>query len=175
MITDECVKKAYCEALEFAMSLIPADKWSISPSGLLIHSHHGKYGMASPQGEVLIYQGFIGTNATNKLKATILHELAHLCVGLHNHHNRLFKRIERLFCQNLDPCLVERDKDEVISKINYKWQVIAHMADGSAKDLGGVHRKTKRWAEYSAFSSNTRDSIKGIPVLKYEFIENRKN
>ena len=168
-IDKDMIVTAYQTALESVTKIIPLSQWKILPNAIELHSHHGKYGQATSDGTVLIYQGFLGTKAHNRLSHTVRHELAHLCVGLEQHHNRVFRHVEVAFgCSTQD---LEGEEIEIQANIPYKWVVIAHLENGQAVEVGGVHRKTKKWADYHTQDKRT-DRLKGIVVSRYEFVKN---
>lgn len=169
MISLDSIKHTYLECLSECRALVPAKRWKIQPQRIHTHAQHRNYGIATINGEILIYQGFIGTSAYTKLRETMLHELAHLCVGLQHGHNRYFKRIERLFIGDIDHDLIKQDEEELRHAIPYKLRLIAYTEDSEIHDLGGAHRKSKRWTEYVA--TKTRyDLYRGVKVLRYEYI-----
>jgi hypothetical protein len=133
------------------------------------HTQHSCYGLATHKGEILVYQGFLGTNAFTKLRETLMHELAHLCVGLNNGHNKKFKIIERLFNSDTDHELTKLDEVKLKSVIPYKFRLIAHTENGTIADLGGVHRRSKRWIDY-VYTDTRYDIYKGSKVINYEYI-----
>lgn len=166
MITLELIKKEYDLAIVDCSKLIPLSRWKIQPASLELTNHKGKYGMASASGVVFVNEAFIGTDSIVKLKNTLRHELAHLAVGLHHHHNKNFKRCESFFGAL---ARVSESEIEAIEKnISFKWRVIAHMACGKVQDLGGVHRKTKIYSEYP--ENGKRFKINQALVSRFEFM-----
>lgn len=172
MISDSTIQDVFEHSKRYAFTLVPHNLWQVAPTTIETHDQHGKYGIAFSGGRIAVYSGFIGSPSIIKLESTILHELAHLCVGLRHHHNQYFRRIEKRFSGHLNKADMEKDEQTIIKCIPYKWTVVAHLENGSIEDLGGVHRKTKRWSEYTPAQSRS-DSFQGITVLRYEFIQNR--
>jgi len=165
LITLETIKGEYNSALSMCKKILPIHKWVLNPKGVDLTRHKTKYGLATCDGMTLISRAFIGTSAINKLRATLRHELAHLAVGLNQGHNRTFKRWARRFGA-LDP--VDRSETlSVLDNINYKYQVTAHLEDGTQRDLGGVHRKTRRYTDYPGNGSTA--SIDGLHILSFSF------
>lgn len=168
MITPEIINECYTSSLRECFDLFPAEKWKHSPAGVDMTDHKGKYGMATAKGVVLINKAFLGTNSTIKLRNTMRHELAHLAVGLKQSHNKVFRRFEALF-DALVP-VPPNEIEAITNNISYKWQVIAHLVDGTQRDLGGAHMKTKLYAEYPYNGRSM--SIGQIKVEQFEFVAN---
>lgn len=168
MITPEIINECYTSSLRECFDLFPAEKWKHSPAGVDMTDHKGKYGMATAKGVVLINKAFLGTNSTIKLRNTMRHELAHLAVGLKQSHNKVFRCFEALF-DALVP-VPPNEIEAITNNISYKWQVIAHLVDGTQRDLGGAHMKTKLYAEYPYNGRSM--SIGQIKVEQFEFVAN---
>lgn len=167
LITPQFVIDLFSELLNQAMDL--PGSWSVTPKTVTITARKGTFGEAASDGTVMINPGFIGTTAHNKLRQTILHELAHLKVGLKQSHNKYWQHTARMLGMSFDS--FEDEEQMVMAKIAYKYTVIAHLVNGQSQNLGQVHRKTARWANYP--NGKTRDRTKeGVEVLRYEFIEN---
>lgn len=169
IITKEHIEKEYLLAVAECTDIIPIDKWATYPSGVTLTKHKSKYGMACPAGYVYINQSFLNTTATNKLRATLRHELAHLAAGLKHHHNRLFQRFNHAF--GGDKEVPQAEMDEIKNNIDYKWQLFAYLKNGEKVFIGNVHRKTKRYTDYD--NSRRKMNYKGLPIERFEFKENR--
>jgi len=169
MISFETVKNEFYECINSSSAKIPIEKWKLFPKELKLHNQHRCYGIATSNGEILIYKGFIGSTAYTKLRQTMLHELAHLCAGLENGHNTRFKRVEKRFIGDLDHEKIREDEEILKSGIPYKFRLIAHTEDNKIKDLGGAIRRSKRWMTYKP-SARSYDIYQGVKVLNYEYI-----
>ena len=165
MITIDKIENEYQTALQQCSALVPLTSWAHPPQSVGLTDHKTKYGMATHDGRVLISKAFLGTNAITKLRNTLRHELAHLAVGLRHGHNRVFKRCAILF-NALQP-VSKAELDAVHNNTTYKWKLIAHFFDGSSKDLGGVHRRSKRFSEYPR--NGRQMLVEGELVAKFEF------
>jgi len=170
MITKEYIQAAYDRVLAEVSQIIPLQQWKHAPTGLGFTEEKTKYGWATHEGKVLINTIFIGTTATTKLDFVIRHEFSHLAIGLNNHHNRLFRRIEARFGVNIHQDLSE-ELAQIQSKIEFKYTVLAHLKNGEIHDFGGVHRKTKRYTHYPK-NTGANLSIGGVRILRFEFKEN---
>ena len=81
------------------------------------------------------------------MEATIRHELAHLCVGLAQGHNRHFKAVERLFGANFRAVPTEQVKD-IHDRIGHTWELYACFVDRPRVLLKRVHRKHRKYTHY---------------------------
>lgn len=170
MITEEYIADAYYRVLDEVSKVLTLAKWHMQPVGIGFTTEKTKYGMATPDGMVLINRVFIDSTAYTKLEFTLRHEFAHLAVGLHNHHNRRFQKMERVF--GVDPAVdLSEEIAEIQSRIDFKYTVFAHLESGEVRNLGGVHRKTKKYSDYPNGSRYTM-SIEGIRVLRFEYLVN---
>ncbi|WP_045861603.1 SprT family zinc-dependent metalloprotease [Teredinibacter purpureus] len=166
-ITKEYISTRYETILLELADIIPIEKWSVPPKGLGYTTKKTAYGLATPDGDVLINELFLDTTATTKLDMVIRHEFSHMAIGLHHHHNKRFRRVESLF--GVDHSIdIEEELKQINLKINFKYTLLAHLEDGAVIDIGGVHRKTKRYTEYKRGYM----SIKGVAIDHFEFIEN---
>jgi hypothetical protein len=172
VITEQYIADAYQKILKEVSGILPLDRWCHQPMGVGLTSEKTKYGLATVEGQVLINRVFIGTSAFKKLDHVLRHEFSHLAVGLKEHHNKRFQRMAMVF--GVDPTLDLTDElAQIQERIAFKYNVIAHMADGHKLDLGGVHRKTRTYTEYPRHSRDVA-LIKGVRVLRFEFIENAR-
>lgn len=169
MITKEYIQEAYDRVLAEVTQILPLNQWKHQPMGLGFTDEKTKYGLATCDGLVLINTAFIGTTATTKLDFVLRHEFTHHAVGLSKHHNRVFRRIEERF--GVDPQRdLTREIEQIQSRIDYKYTVLAHLENGEIRDLGGAHRKTKRYTEYPK-NARYNMSIAGIRVHRFEFLD----
>lgn len=171
MIDREFVLNLYETILNDVVRIRSLDQWSIEPVGVEFSAHKSKYGQATSVGKILVNERFLGTEAVEKLKNTIRHELAHCSVGFHNHHNETFKRAERLFGVT-DEGEAEDEKNKIINNISYKYTVHAHLVNGNIVCCGGVHRKTKIYTEYDKMKKPMRDRASKVLIERFEFVVN---
>ena len=172
MITFEYIEREYHKALEHAYGLFPAGNWNRLPTSLVLTDSLGRLGTANESsGEVSINARYKNTTAYTSLRNTIFHELAHFCVRTHYNHNKVFKLVlSRLTAHfEVDKCELQ----QLTKQVDFKWHVIAHIKNGHVHEIGGVHRKTKIYAEYPHYRSNAIHTIKGIKLLRYEYRQNR--
>jgi predicted SprT family Zn-dependent metalloprotease len=169
MITKEYIQEVYDGVLAEVTQILPLNQWKHQPMGLGFTDKKTKYGLATSDGLVLINMALIGTTATTKLDFVLRHEFAHLAVGLSKRHNRIFQRLEERF--GVDPYRdLTEEVEQIRSRIYYKYTVLAHLENGEILDLGGVHRKTKRYTEYPK-NARYHMSIAGIRVNRFELME----
>lgn len=164
-ITEDLIKATYNECLEIAAMHYPMVEWSIQPDGMEFDSHKSKYGRATIEGKVLINPSFVGTNAINKLKETMFHELAHLIVGLENHHNWYFKSVFGRLAEGIK--VNEAEKKEVINKNGYKYKLLC----ATAKNNYLVSVTFKRLKKYTEYDQAKRPlKIEGQRILEFFYI-----
>ena len=109
MITFEYIEQEYNKAPEHAYGLIPSRNWSSLPMSLVLTVSPRKLGIANEStGEGSINSRYRNTTAYTSLRNTIFLELAHFCVGTHNNHNKVFKRVLSRFTDHF-----EVDKSEL--------------------------------------------------------------
>ncbi len=145
-LTPNLIANEYDNALIDCSNKCALDQWVHQPVGMDFTQHKTKYGMVTRDGQVLINRAFIGTQSIVQLRNTLRHELAHLAVGLDQHHNRLFKYYERLFCAR-EP-VDESEWVEFRNNIPFKWQLRAHLMDGRMRDIGFAHRRSRAYLNY---------------------------
>lgn len=169
MISEKYITEQFHHILRELQSVLPLHKWAVQPKEIRLTTKKSVYGEATKEGVVLINKAFIGTDYIKKLDYTLRHEFAHLAVGLQAHHNKLFRRYEYAF--GVKNTLPQSELDKIKINISFKYHVIAHLKNGKQVDIGGVHKKTKKWSEYHKSSKYTM-SIEGVEVDHFEFIEN---
>jgi predicted SprT family Zn-dependent metalloprotease len=147
MIDSDHINHTYRHCLAEAYSLVPQNQWVVQPDSWLLTSHKTKYGMADVRGRVHINRAFVGSVATDLLEATVRHELAHLCVGLEQGHNRQFRAIERLFQANFKQ-VPDEQIQQLHKRIGHSWELYACLADQTKVLLKKVHRKHRKYTEY---------------------------
>lgn len=166
-ITLSVISLEYRAAVQACFAIYPKERWQRAPRAILGTTKKGVYGECLPDGTVYVNQGFIGTEAINKLRETIRHELAHLAVGLSHGHDRHFRAMEARFCQGID--VPEAEVEQIKANINFKWRVTAHLEDGTDFDLGGVHRRTKRYTDYPDPKRGAYMNINGTTITSFSF------
>lgn len=166
-ITEQFVQSEYDRVLADVCKVIPLNQWKHQPTGLDFTTHKTKYGVATPAGQVLVNWAFVGTTAVNKLDFTLRHEFAHLAIGLREHHNRRFRRIEACFGADVTRDL-SAEEAQVISAIDYKYTLIAHLVDGREVDLGGANRRTALYMDYPTNGRLNR-SFRGVKIERFEY------
>ncbi|MFA0809323.1 YgjP-like metallopeptidase domain-containing protein [Microbulbifer epialgicus] len=170
MITEKHIVTTFHQVLKRVAEVVPLERWTLTPKGVDFTTEKTKYGLATPQGQVLINRAFIGTEAYTKLEFTLAHELAHLAVGLHHHHDRYFREMERAFGVDLERDLSD-EISQVMRQIGFKYTLLAHLKNGDVFELGGVHRKSKAYTEYPKSGRYTK-SIEGVGVIRFEYLAN---
>ncbi len=167
MITFDIIHAQYEMQLAVLTERYPLTRWAVQPAGVDLSRSKARYGEATVDGKVLISPYYTGTASFTHLNHTLCHEFAHLAVGLNHGHDRHFRHVERLFKMHLPPVSVA-EADAVKANVPYKYQVIAHLQNGERVDLGGVHRKTKRYSHYDP--TKTVFKCGGEPVTRFEFL-----
>jgi len=169
MITKEYIENLYAEVLRELSEKHPVELWKVEPSGLKFTDEKTKFGMARFDGVIFINTAFIGTEAKAKLNNTMRHEFAHLAAGLNNNHNKVFKRFARFFGCNPDIDLSEEIR-QVIGKIDYKYMLVAHTSDGGRHEIGGAHRKSKKYANFGkALRERYSYEVNGLKVVRFVY------
>lgn len=161
------IQQQYQSILDELQAVEPKNNWWVQPQALHVTKHKTKYGMADRDGVVYINQAFVGTSANNLLNATIRHELAHLCVGLQQGHNSIFKakalEFKAQFGQHL-----KLESAQVHDSIGYKYQLFATLENGGEILFRRVHRKHVKYSRYKAGRFRYL-TIKGIKVLSFRY------
>ncbi len=183
-LTLDEIQKIHDEILEQCSKAIPTKSWKHQVnSAVRVGTYQSDFAKAHVDGNDDIYVSvhplFLQTRFVNKLKAVMAHEFTHFVLGLDENHNRKFKRFESFLLDNIDYDLdaAKSEADEFVSKIDFKWTVIAHLVDGTELYIGGVHRKTKTYSEYPR-TEREKHTVsvgehRGKTVARYEFIQNR--
>ena len=161
------IEQQYQAILAELLTVEPIKKWSVYPQSLQVTKHKTKYGMADKDGVVYINQAFVGTAAHNLLNATIRHELAHLCVGLQQGHNLIFKaqaqQFKAQFGKQLKP-----EYEAVHDSIGFKYLLYATLANGDEILFRRVHRKHVKYSQYKVGRFRYL-TIKGIKVTAFRY------
>ncbi|MEZ9709395.1 hypothetical protein AB4254_12005 [Vibrio breoganii] len=173
-ITIESANHIYTERLKAISTKYPNLKFKVDPKSTLeTHTRKMALGLAQPSGDITMHAKLIGTEYHELLKRTISHELAHLAVGLEQNHNRKFKLALDAFTHDIDHSLADKQLDEFTGHLSYKWSVYANLEDGTRHFVGGVHRKTKKYADYPK-DGKLNMSLDGTKVTSFDFEENPK-
>ncbi len=163
------IQQQYHKILQELQASEPLDVWRIKPQALQATKHKTKYGMADRDGVVHINQAFVGTAAVNLLDVTIRHELAHLCVGLQQGHNAVFKakakQFKAIFGKHLN-----LESAAVHDSIGYKYRLYATLENGEEIMFRRVHRKHVKYSNYRAGRFRYL-TIKGIKVINFRYSE----
>jgi len=134
MITFEYIEQEYNKALEHAYGLIPSRNWSSLPTSLVLTDSPRRLGIADEStGEVSINTRYQNTTAYTSLRNTIFHELAHFCVGTHNNHNKVFKRVLSRFTAHFE--VDKNELQQLIKQVDFKWHVVAHLENGDVHEI----------------------------------------
>ena len=163
------IKKIYQDIVAELIRLQARESWAIHPQSIRLTKHKTKYGMACHDGTVFVNQAFLSTSARQLLDATIRHELAHLCVGLDQGHNRVFKRKAKQF-KSVFGNHLSSDIKEINQRIGYKYLILAHLENGETIEFKKAHRKSAKYLDYRPKFFRYL-SIKGIKVIEFEYLE----
>jgi predicted SprT family Zn-dependent metalloprotease len=166
MIDLTYIEEEFQQCLSIAKNRV-TETWVLAPAGISIDTHKTKYGQVYPSGEIKVSSAFIGTNAYNKLKETINHELAHCIVGLHQNHNRRFKSAERLL--NNTVTVPRSEMIAIYENTHFKWRLLAHL-ESNCLDLGGAHKRTAKYTKYHYDTAKVGRSIQGKRIIRFEFV-----
>lgn len=167
MIDWQFIESSYLNVFEELMILTPPEQWHIKPNLLKPTNHKTKYGMADIKGVVYINEAFIGTQAYQLLDATIRHELAHLCVGIHHGHDSVFKAKAKFFKANFGKHLATETK-AFNQSIGYKYNLYATLNDEQVILFKRVHRKHSKYLNYKPRMFNYL-TIGGHKVMNFYY------
>ncbi len=161
------IESRYNHIFEELLDLEPLNQWHITPKTLKPTNHKTKYGMADINGVVYINEAFVGTQANDLLEATIRHELAHLCVGIHHGHDHIFKACAKLFKAAFGKHL-SADTKALNQSIGYKYKLFATLQNDQVILFRKVHRRHSKYTKYKPklFSYLT---ISGQKVLSFHY------
>lgn len=65
------------------------------------------------------------------------------------------------------------DCEQIMNNIGYKYSVIAHLEDGNKYELGGVHKKTKKYTEYPR-NGVLNMKVNGVRIYRFEFMDSKR-
>ncbi|WP_018984063.1 SprT-like domain-containing protein [Salinimonas chungwhensis] len=163
-ITEEIIQAELSRCLAKARKAFLEAHWAHPFSKLTVEMLATKYGEASRDGTIRISSAFLNTPALAQLTNTLLHEIAHLIVGLKQGHNKQFRHaLERLLESERLPS--EALKQSIKNNTPYKYRLLAYTSAGQVLDLGGAYRRTKRYLQYKG-----NHSFKGIRIDRYEYV-----
>lgn len=168
MITEASIESELTRLKSLCMEVVPAARWKHAYTGISITPLTKAYGKASPCGHVYINRSFVNSHSNNKLKQTIVHELAHLIVGIAEGHNRKFKACLACLMDKADvneTNLLE-EATAVKDAVNYKYRLVAFLDDGRVLDCGGAYRRTMKYKNYTK-----GHRFQGQPITKYEYLD----
>lgn len=170
ILTQSNIQTEFTSLVAECFKLIPKEKWKHQVNEVIgFTTHKTKYGWAFTDGRVEVNVKFLGTSAINALRHTIRHELAHLAVGLGEHHNNRFKRVADYF-----GCELERPEDArlVENSISFKYSVFAHVKGGQRLFVGQCHRKTKLYDVCEGKTVTVKLEGINYSVIRFELVEN---
>lgn len=167
MIDWPLIESRYQSIFDELLLTTPVDLWHIKPSELKPTNHKTKYGMADIKGVIYINEAFIGTDAYQLLNATIRHELAHLCVGIHHGHDNVFKSQAKLFKANFGKHL-KKESAELNQSIGYKYKLFATLNNDQVILFRKAHRKHNKYLSYKPKLFNYL-TINGHKVLNFYY------
>lgn len=168
LLTQQIINDTFETCLAHAQQMVPDINWAHPFSYFEMTSPKRAYGYATTDGLVQLNPAFIGTTALNKLTLTIFHELTHLIVGLDKHHNKAFKRMERLLTQHIPRSL--SGEIQVKDNNSYPWRLLSTDEQGAVYDLGGAFRRTKKYRDYSP-EAGKRMRIKGKLLVSFSYVD----
>jgi predicted SprT family Zn-dependent metalloprotease len=156
----------YDECIALVAGFKPINTWEHKPSRVTLKvSQRRAFGQAHSFGMVGINDAYIGTRSTHHLKDTILHELAHLAVGLNQGHNSRFKRfLSRI---NPNPCACPNELRDVRNNMGFKYSLLA-FCETTIYDTS-VFSKSKMYTTYTPTADSYR-LINDEKVLRFEYI-----
>ena len=165
-VTKDVVQEIYTKCLEEAQQIFPLQTWIHQPSNLEYFNNNSAYAMANAKGTVFINEKFLGTNSYNQLKSSIMHELAHLVVGVYQKHNRNFKYANRRLQAGID---VSHEEVEAIRGQCFKYEIVAVTKYGQYI-IKSCNRKTKKYTNYNPEVRKLVLPGKG-EILSFKYIE----
>ncbi|MCX7544668.1 hypothetical protein [Marinicella gelatinilytica] len=147
-ITNTYINESFHRILNELFLLVPSNEWKILPRGHRLTRSKTKYGMADSTGIIHINQLFINTDYRQLFEAVLRHEFAHLCIGLNEGHNEIFKNCELLFKGHLT--VTCREQAKLYSQlIAYKYQLLAVLDNGREVAVKNAHRKHRKYTHYA--------------------------
>ncbi|QCZ95285.1 SprT-like domain-containing protein [Salinimonas iocasae] len=163
-ITEEIIQAELSRCLAKARKAFLEAHWAHPFSKLTVEMLATKYGEASRDGTIKISSAFLNTPALAQLTNTLLHEMAHLIVGLEQGHNMQFRHALGMLLES-ESLPSEALKQSIKNNTPYKYRLLAYTSAGEVLDLGGAYRRTKRYLQYKG-----NHSFKGARIMKYEYI-----
>ena len=170
-MTLDIIASYWNQVLEEAARIYPRTSWAHQPGTISWATKQSGYAWITETGDLQVHTAFGGSLAYDKLLSTLRHECAHLIAGTHNGHNKIFKRVADRLGIDVDSALVLKQGNELRDSISFKWTVIAHFKDGTRQNLGGVHKRTRKYTDYGKDGRFTM-RVGNKVVDRFEFIEN---
>jgi len=158
------------------MGLNPPVRWKTTPKPNIVvnarltlslgraHSADGKVEVGGA------YIGCISQEAFHQLDQTILHELAHLAVGVHHGHNSVWKRAAKRFGV-INPASTTPICDELTLKL-YKWSV--YCITESGKEYFYNRYKSSPPLDLLQYDGNDPDRLREYTVYDEKIIKFEK-
>ena len=170
MLTKALIDEIYNQELSIATTTYAINLWAHQPASSVAYiDSKTKLGLASCSGQISINTRFLATATKNLLINTLRHEISHLIAGVGQGHNKHFKRVASTLEVKSNESFEELAV--ILSKIDFKYTVIAHFVDGGNQKIGGAHRKTAKYTRYNLLE-NKNMSIEGRPIKEFEFVVN---
>lgn len=158
------ISEKFTQCFHKATNQFKLSTW-VHPAPILqIKMLNRDYGKAYSDGTVVITEAYLGTASSEALSQTIMHELAHLIVGLEKGHNSNFKKTLSMLVADM-PESSEKQLQDVKDKSPFKYRLLAFTGQGDILDCGGAHRRT---AKYTNYSHGHR--FRGSPITSYKYV-----
>lgn len=144
------------------VSQIPSSKFSIT------------FGQAWISGYVVISDLYIGSTYLQGLRGTILHELAHLYVGIDALHNKSFKRalsaMHKHFGWSIRECTFETKKLYCENSCFFPWKykIYGILEDGNKVFFKNAARKDKLYVSFPESGRVASSPLGNIHKFIYE-------
>lgn len=146
-ITNSIVNQLYHRIQDELFAMVNQHHWSIQPVKWTWTPVKTKYGMADRQGIIYLNQLFKQTVYFELLEAVFRHEFAHLCVGLQQGHNTIFKQCEHRFKARFN-AVAKQQAIYFEQRIDYKYLLVAELYRGDTIVLKKTHRKHRKYTNY---------------------------
>ncbi|HAR55556.1 MAG TPA: hypothetical protein DCR58_02085 [Idiomarina baltica] len=166
------IHATFNECIAHAKRCYPCATWRVIPRSIVVStSIKSKYATVNADGEVRVNRAFIGTQSIDKLKETVLHEIAHCIVGLENGHNRYFREVFSALASHIN--VRDDEVEDIKSNNGYPLRLVAYTKD-EALDLGGAFRRAKKYMEYAPTDSRFL-SVRGVKVERFAYLPYSEN
>ena len=125
-------------------------------------------GRASTRGTLEIGSCFVGLQNTKEnfeqLSDTILHELAHLYVGIEEGHNSVWQRMAKHM--GASPETYATVEGELRDALRPPWLLVATLATGKTIQCKTAHKRTLKYLR-----NPSQYTIQGVQVHKFEWVK----